>query len=338
MRLGLFLLLPLAVLGVVLSFVAPAFAQTQTPAADATPPLSETLSGDAKQDYEAGRRLYKDGDYAGALTKFQSAAGASGDPRLFWDAAVCERAMQHYARAIALVHRYLDSHSPLIGAEATRKAEDFLTAAGERTARLDVESSELGAVVSVDGEPQGATPLTADARIDMGSHRVTVTKDGFVEYATTLTVETTADVHVSAVLAPMAATVALSVAPSAASPLGRLVVRAGSRDTIAVDGAPVGVGTWTGALAQGSHSVRVTEPESLPFESEVVVEENQTRSVDVTLRPARHGPRVPVWLWVAGGAVLAAGAVTAGYFIFKPSEPGAAPATQGSIYTVYLRK
>jgi hypothetical protein len=334
MRIGQFLP-ELLVFGALSAFFSPpAFAET--PVAGAPAPLAETLTGDAKQDYEAGKHLYESGDYAGALSKFQSAAQASGDPRLFWDAAVCQRAMNHYAGAIALVHRYLDSHSPLIAPEATRKAQDFLGAAEARTARLDVQSSEPGALVSVDGEAQGAVPLAADARIDLGTHRLTVSKDGFVDYATPLTVETTADVHVTAVLAPMASSVALSVAPSSPSPEGRLVVRAGSRDTIAVDGTPLGVGTWTGTLAPGPHSVRVTEPDSIPSESEVVVEEHQTRSVDVALRPARHAARVPMWLWVAGSAVLAAGAVTAGYFIFKPSEPAAANPTMGSIGTATL--
>jgi tetratricopeptide (TPR) repeat protein len=102
------LCLHLAVLGGALScfFFAPA-AFAQTPVADApVPPLAETLVGDAKQDYDAGKSLFEAGDYAGALSKFQSASRASGDPRLFWNQAVCERAMQHYARAIALVHRY----------------------------------------------------------------------------------------------------------------------------------------------------------------------------------------------------------------------------------------
>jgi hypothetical protein len=300
---------------------AAAFAQ----AAAGTPPpsLADTLAGDAKEDYEVGRRLYESGDYSGALAKFQSAYRVSGDPRLLWNAAVCERAMQHYARAVALVRRYLDSHSPLIEPLAERAARDFLAAAETRTAHLDVQASEPGAMVGVDGEPQGAVPLAADLRIDLGPHRVTVTKEGFAEYATTLTVVTSAEVHLTAVLTPIA------------SPEGGLIVRAGSGDTIAVDGSAVGLGTWTGTLPIGSHTVRVTEPESSPFETEVVVEQHRIRSIEVSLRPVRRAVALPVWAWIAGGAVLAAGAVTAGYFVFKTSETTtAAPTILGSIDTV----
>src|ERR1700690_2450877 len=284
-----------AVFGASLWLAAPApYAQTSEGAPP--PSLADTLAGDAKEAYETGRRLYESGDYAAALAKFQSASRESSDPRLLWNAAVCERAMQHYARALALVHRYLDSHSPLIAPDAERDARDFLVAAETRTAHLDVQASEPGAMVTVDGEPQGAAPLAADTRIDVGTHRVTVTKDGFAEYTTTLIVVSSAEVHLTAVLTP--------IAPAE----GSLAVRAGRGDTIAVDGALVGLGTWTGTLPIGLHTVRVTERDSIPFETEVAVGDHQTRSVDITLRPVRRAAGVPAWAWVAGGVVLAAGA------------------------------
>jgi hypothetical protein len=312
-----------AVFGAAFSYAAPA-AFAQTDSRTSTRPLAETLGGEAKKDYESGKRLYERADYAGALSRFQSASRASSDPRLLWDAAVCERAMQHYARAIALVRRYLDSHSPLIGPEAERDAQDFLSAANARTAHLDVQSSEPGAAVSLDGEPLGAVPLAADTRIDLGTHPLMVNKEGFAAYRTTLTVVSSADIHVTAVLLPVA------------HPEGRLAVHAGDKDTIAVDGSPAGVGAWTGVLPPGPHSVRITGPDSSPFESEVVIEEHQTRSIDVTLRPMRHAGGLPVWAWIAGGTVLAAGAITASYFAFKPSEPQSAALIQASIYTVHL--
>jgi hypothetical protein len=158
----------------------------------------------------------------------------------------------------------------------------------------------------------------------LGTHTLMVNKEGFAAYSTTLTVVSSADIHLTAVLVPIA------------HPEGRLAVHAGNKDTIAVDGSPVGVGAWTGVLPPGPHSVRVTEPDSSPFESEVVIEEHQTRSIDVTLRPARRAGGLPAWAWIAGGTVLAAGAITAGYFAFKPSEPQAATLIQPSIYTVHL--
>jgi hypothetical protein len=203
----------LAVVRGTLSFIeSPAFAQMVSAAAPR--PLGETLVGTAREDYESGRRLYESGDYAGALAEFQGAYRASSDPRLLWNAAVCEQGMKRYARAIALVHRYLDAHPVLL----EREAQNFLHAAEARTAPVDVQAcvlrcelracgcqgTELGAVVSIDGDPMGTIPLAADARIDLGMHRLNVTKDGFQEYATTVNVVTSAELHVVAVLVPVA--------------------------------------------------------------------------------------------------------------------------------------
>src|ERR1700733_6393409 len=72
---------------------APAAAQPRKPgrAVFAPPkPLSATLTGQAKADYDGGVLLYQDGDHATALQKFQHAYDVSKDPRLLWNVAACE--------------------------------------------------------------------------------------------------------------------------------------------------------------------------------------------------------------------------------------------------------
>lgn len=293
---------------------------TTGPAARAPPSLADALVGAAKEDYLAARLLYENGDYAQALVRFEAAYDASKDPRLLWNAAVCQKAMAHYVKAIALVRRYLDSGSPLISPEAARNAQAFVAAAASRTARMDVVSNESDAMVSVDGEPVGATPLRQAFPVDQGVHEVTVKKDGFAEFSTQITVTDSADVHVQAPLGSLAHD-------------GRVAVHARPGDAIAVDGRVVAGEIWEGTLPSGAHSVRVTAPGNRPFQTDVLVRDGETRTLDVKLEPNRVGAVVPTWLWIVGGTVLAAGATTAGYFLFK-SDDGGAIATQGSIATV----
>ena len=73
-------------------------------AARAPKPLSDTLTGSAKIDYDAGKLLFSDGDMAGALVKFKSAYDTSKDARLLWNIAACEKSLHHYARVLS----YLD--------------------------------------------------------------------------------------------------------------------------------------------------------------------------------------------------------------------------------------
>src|SRR3954462_5833949 len=48
-------------------------------------PLAESLTGQAKADYDAGRLLFGDDDFAGALVKFQRAFDNVRDVRLLWN-------------------------------------------------------------------------------------------------------------------------------------------------------------------------------------------------------------------------------------------------------------
>jgi hypothetical protein len=166
-------------------------------------PLAEALAGAAKQDYAGGLLLYQNGDFAGALLKFQRSYEESGDPRLLWNAAVCEKAMRHFVKAIALVRRYLETLSPLITPEAERSAEAFLEAAEPLTVPLEVTANKPNAEIDVDGEFAGFAPSNGTIRVDIGTHRVTVKLAGFTEYSASLTIAGSDDARVTVVLTPI---------------------------------------------------------------------------------------------------------------------------------------
>src|SRR5215472_3221816 len=79
-------------------------AHAQTP-----PPLTRSLRGEALAEYEGGRALFKEGEFAGALARFRRASELSSDPRLLWDMAACEQKLGHIAKMATLIDRYLAS-------------------------------------------------------------------------------------------------------------------------------------------------------------------------------------------------------------------------------------
>jgi hypothetical protein len=324
---------PSALVALSLSFclASSAFAQTSgqasqtdpvsTPAEPNSEPrsLADSLTEQAKREYELGRLLYDNGDYEGALARFEAARAESGDNRLLWNEAICHKALHHYAHAIVAMRGYLVSGAVISDSEAT-SARNFMAAAERLTARLEVSSDVSGAVVFADGESVGNLPLRLDVRLDWGAHQIVVRKAGYLDYEQTVDVDSTDDVRVVAVLRPVVHE-------------GRVVVRAGGGDAIAIDGRARARTTWEGVLPSGVHSLRVSASGFRPHEQPIVVADAQTRGFDVVLE-REHTALVPAWVWITGGAVLAAGAVTAGYFAFRPSDSHAAFA--GSIKTVQL--
>jgi len=288
-----------------------------SPLPDVRLPLAETLTGQAKRDYEAALVLHKSGDFAGAEPRFLSAYEATRDARLLWNAAACEQGLRHYSKAIVLVRRYLGSRSPLITAEAERNARAFLEAALPLTARLVVEANATGSSAYLDDELLGRLPLDPETRVDFGTHRLLVKNPQFVDHVQSFTVTSSADVHLVLKL--------LAVVHQ-----GRLVVRAAKGDAIALDGHFRALGGFDGTLPSGTHRLRVTAVGSRPFEGSVFIEDDRTRALDVTLTRSSGALGIPTWAWLAGGAALLAGAGAATYFVTRPADSSSEPLPGGS--------
>lgn len=246
----------------------------QVPAAPA--PLAQSLTGQAQADYESGKLLYGDGDYSGAYVKFQGAYQTSKDPRLLWNMAACEKGMRHYARVIRLLRQYLAEGVGRISDDDRKEAQELLSTIEQFTVALTLVVKEPGAEITVDGESVGTSPLPAPVVVDIGTRVVTATKPGFKPLTQSLPVGG----------AP-GATVTLTLVREVHE--GALTVHAPAGSTITIDGKAVGTGTYTGTLSSGGHTLRVDAESMRSYQSEVVIQDGEKRTVDVALEPMGRG-------------------------------------------------
>jgi hypothetical protein len=266
------------------------------------PPLSESLTGQPKTDYESGKLLYTDGDYAGSLVKFTAAYDQSQDPRLLWNMAACEKNLRHYSKALKRVRQYVKDGDRFLTDQDKKEAEELIKVMEPFTAKLEVKVDEPGAEISIDDEVIGTSPAEP-ALVDIGQRKIRVKKEGFEEYAK--------DQPVGG-----AATVTIDVKLVKIVHEGRLNVKAANEATIAIDDKVVGTGTWAGALPSGGHSLKVTQKGMRVYQAEVLIQDKQTRDVQVTLE-AEPSKGLPMWAWITGGVVVAGGLSVGGYFLFK---------------------
>jgi hypothetical protein len=278
-----------------------------TPAPAAAPDL---LQGDAKRDYDAGKLLFGDGDFAGARLKFKAAYDATKDHRPLWNWAACEKNLRHYSKAQQLIADYLKDIT--ITADERSDAERLRDTLVQFTAPVTFSVTETGADIAVDGESIGQSPLAGPVTLDMGARKVDVTKAGFKPFSTSINVGSGANPTVSVKL-------------DADLHQGHLVIKATAGAAINIDGAAMGVGSWQGTLATGGHELRVTAPGMRTFHDEVTLLDDQTRTLDITLEPEASG--MPKWVWIPIGVVAAGGLAVGGYFAFKsPGTTTQAPA------------
>jgi hypothetical protein len=308
---------------------ADAEAPSETSARPSRPPLSDSLQGSAKDDYEAGKLLFADGDYASALLKFERAYAESRDPRLLWNQAAAERNLRRYARVEELVSRYLLEEGERLSDVERAEAEALLDAVKGFIAEVRVDVSQPAAQVFVDDVLVGTSPLSAPLRLDKGKRRLRAKKAGFVG--------ATQELELAGGEAR-----AISIVLDAEAAEGRLRVVTGAGATIRVDGKVVGIGQWEGAVTPGSHQVDVVERGKEPVRQRAEVRAKDLTSLQITLsssakvaRERERGGGLPAWVWVASGAVLA-GAGVGTYFLLKSGDEEAPPPAQGSLGTLNL--
>lgn len=244
-------------------------------------PLGQSLPPDAKRDYDAGRLLFDDGDYATALLMYRSAYEATHDARLLWDVAVCQKNLRHYAKALATLGRYVSEGGDVLGAQDKRDAADLSRALRPLTVPETMHVSEPGAEITVDGETVGTSPLAAPVVLDIGTRHVRVSKEGFRTWEQELTVGGSAST-------------ALDVRLDRA--MGHVDVHVPAGAEVAVDEHEAGRGPRVPLdLPAGVHALRVTAPEMRPLVTDVVVEDGKSRTLDLTLEPeARPSSEVHV--------------------------------------------
>jgi hypothetical protein len=318
---------PAPLIGLVAILALAALPASRAQAQAAGPPpattLATTLTGAAKSDYDAARVLFSGRDYAGAEVKFASAYERSRDARLLYNMAACEKSLKHYARAIDLLRRYEADGKGVLSAadvdEADRLTETFRSFVGG----VRVSSSEAGATVTVDDEEVGTTPLPKNLALDLGDHRLRVSKRGFVPFETRVTIQGPSLLAVEAAL-------------SREVHEGVVTIHAGAGDAIAVDGKIVATADWTAHLPAGAHTLTVTADGMRTFQSDLFVEDGKARSLDVTLEPLpRRG--VPAWILVTGGVVLTTGAAVAAAAVYRSYSPLQQKPTAGTTSPGYTQ-
>ncbi|WP_437490888.1 PEGA domain-containing protein [Sorangium sp. So ce1014] len=281
-------------------------------------PLSETLTGEAKAEYEAARILFNDGDYRNAIIKFERAHELSRDPRLLWNIALCQKNLKRYARLLGTVEKLLQEAGPQLTEQDRKDAAALIEATKAYVSRLDLQASEAGAAVFVDGEEVGRTPLREPVLLDVGTRKIRVTKKGFK------------DVEVSQ---PVAGGDVVTVKATLEREVhqGRLIVAAPPNAVISIDGRVVGRGSYDGPVPSGGHALRVTASDMLSHQSEVMILDNQTRRVQVSLVPKPKESNIERWIWIGGGVAVLTGALLVGLGVFAGEPPVDGTLSPGSV-------
>lgn len=225
----------------------------------------------AASEIAAGDKAARAKDWQGALDHYQAS----------YKAAPSWRAQLGVADALYQIGRLGESYEQYDDAQKTYGAK---YGAGERnlvntrikdltgkTGWLSIRLAESGADVAIDGKSIGTSPVPALIRVAVGSHEVTITKDGFQPYVGHGEVTADGKAIVEATLAPQPKT-------------GHLVVRSAGPEPlrVTVDGVDVGATPWEGDLPPGVHQVGGRSSSATASAQPITINLGQTSSIDLS--------------------------------------------------------
>ncbi|MBX7197417.1 MAG: PEGA domain-containing protein [Sandaracinaceae bacterium] len=153
----------------------------------------------AREEFQAGVEHYQAGRYVEAIHSFQVAASLIPSADLWFNIASAYEQLARsrgevsdYEQAIAHYRRYLTER---VDPPDRAAVEANITALTERleaaraaqtvaatTGTLQVRSDFEGAMVRVDDEELGATPIDRDVALPPGRHRVEATREGYLPF------------------------------------------------------------------------------------------------------------------------------------------------------------
>jgi hypothetical protein len=277
------------------------------------------LNGAARGDYDAGRTLFLHDDFVGAAIKFRSAFEKSQDVRLLWNIAACEQKQKHYAKTRALLEKYL-AEGTTLSSQDRRDAESVLKTITPFVSTVVLTARPEGAEVALDGETIGRVPLARPLYVDLGKHEVAVKKAGFREERRPVEANGSEDLPLKIELEEIVH-------------VGTLDIRAAPGDLVTIDGENAGIGNVSKRLPSGKHVVRITGSGHEPRQTEAIVEDDRTKTVDLGPPPSSGST---TWILAGGGiAVLAAGLTIGAIFLFRSSGSAPEP-TYGTLGGVEL--
>jgi hypothetical protein len=161
---------------------APALAQETAPsvpaAAEATAgPDQATL--DARRHFKAGTRLYRDGNYGGALAEFEEAYRLKPGPGSLQNVALSQKGLFRYAEAAATLEQLLSQHGAELSEGERKAVDDALRELKGLVASVKLRVTPVSARVVMDGKTLSRAEWAQPLVLNVGEHTLSVDATGY---------------------------------------------------------------------------------------------------------------------------------------------------------------
>jgi hypothetical protein len=244
------------------------------PSPTTTPDPAQAATDAARAHFKTGIKLYRDGNYPGALAEFEAAYELKPGPGSLQNVALCQKALFRYGEAADTLTRLLHRHgadlSPTERTAAELARDELKGLVGSFRLRVTPASAR----VTLDGQPLSDTERLSARRVNVGEHTLVVEAPGYARAVRTFRVAGgKEDVPIDVTLEPVLGFVDIRASDPAAA--------------IAIDGNALSLGRYLGPVTPSEdHLVQVYRPGFEPYEQRIRVDVGQTLVINGKLGKA----------------------------------------------------
>lgn len=231
----------------------------------------------SRRHFDNGLKLYRDGNYRGALVEFQAANDLSPSAGAQRNVALCQKALFRYDEAARTLERLLDEQGPRLSERDRAAMRAAIAELEGLVGSVVVLVTPTDATVSVAGRNVDPKERLSGLRLNVGEHTITAQAPG---YATLTRV-------VSVAGGQQGVPIELVLEPT----MGFLSVATNDPDAaIAIDGEALAFHRWSGPLPPGRHLVQIYKDGHEPYERRVRLELGRTLELVATIGPPTGEP------------------------------------------------
>jgi hypothetical protein len=148
-------------------------------AASAQPAQPDANRDEARQHFDRCVALMQNENFDAALVECQRSLDLFPTRSALFNEANCLKALHRYVEALRVIDRWIGEYAATAPAEEVDNVNATVEEMRGYVGWLWIETDVAGAVVVVDGQQVATLPMSAPTAIEIGTHIVQVTADGY---------------------------------------------------------------------------------------------------------------------------------------------------------------
>ncbi|MBW2262068.1 MAG: PEGA domain-containing protein [Deltaproteobacteria bacterium] len=270
--------------------------------------VDDEAKQEAKERFSKGVEFFNASEYGAALAEFHWAFEVSPHYMVLYNIARCYARLNKHIEAMKYFEQYLEEGGTKIGKKRLKEVEVEMSALVKIIAYLDITTGDVkGATIKVGEKVAGHTPLAQPVAVEPGPVTVSVDADGYRSESKEIVVPAGKTLPVSFELVWIVKFGTIEVASEA------------PKSVVYMDGKEMGKAPWKGKVKTGTHLFEVKAKGYTTASKEVVVEEDEVRTIDVTPVILGEPARLILDANVEGAAVFVEG-IKMGAIPIKPLD------------------